>query len=208
MSSNFFDLKQPDSGKKGKKKALQRDANDCRMQLQQQLLDEAMLLLKRKCQVPLITSDQETEESDCKLRVHLQWESTGTALTICEAKVRGLPPQRFIELFKDHVAVLPTFNKKVRLRHLEWDGDFQVVHQRYKMPCLLYNRSFFNTYYHIDGEEPGEYQFIVSGQGNEKFANKHARVAGKDVIGRIDLNLIAVRPLRNKEYDIIGTFIQ
>ena len=38
------------------------------------------------------------------------------------------------------------------------------------MPIMISNRSFFNTYYHIDGCEPGEYQFIVSGLGNEKFA--------------------------------------
>ena len=76
------------------------------------------------------------------------------------------------------------------------------------MPFMITNRSFFNTYYHIDGAEPGEYQFIVSGLGNEKFAIKHARVAKKDVIGRVDLNFIGVRPLRNKEFDIVGTSVQ
>ena len=76
------------------------------------------------------------------------------------------------------------------------------------MPFMINNRSFFNTYYHIDGCEPGEYQFIVSGQGNEKFAKKHARVAGRDVIGRIDINFIGVRPIRNKDYEVVGTFVQ
>ena len=73
---------------------------------------------------------------------------------------------------------------------------------------MIANRSFFNTYYHIDGEEPGEYQFIVSGKGNDKFAKKHGRTVGKDVKGKIDLNFIGVRPLRNKDYDIVGTFVQ
>ena len=76
------------------------------------------------------------------------------------------------------------------------------------MPFMISNRSFFNTYYHIDGSEPGEYQFIVSGRGNEEFARKHARVAGKDVIGIVLLNFIGVRPIRNSDYDVIGTFVQ
>ena len=62
---------------------------------------------------------------------------------------------------------------------------------------MINNRSFFNTYYHIDGCEPGEYQFIVSGKGNEEFAKKHARIAGKDVTGIILINFIGVRPIRN-----------
>lgn len=104
--------------------------------------------------------------------------------------------------------ILPTFNKKVRLRQVDSDGDFKIVHHRYKMPFMIANRSFFNTYYHIDGEEPGEYQFIVSGLGNEKFVKKHAKTAGKDVIGRFDLNFFGIRPLRNKDHDIVGTFVQ
>ena len=76
------------------------------------------------------------------------------------------------------------------------------------MPLMISNRSFFNTYYHIDGCEPGEYQFIVSGVGNEEFAKKHARVAGRDVIGRVDINFIGIRPIRNKDFEVIGTFVQ
>ena len=88
------------------------------------------------------------------------------------------------------------------------DGDFKIVHQRYEMPIMISNRSFFNTYYHIDGCEPGEYQFIVSGRGNERFAAKHAGVAGRDVIGQILINFISVRPIRNKDFDVVGTFVQ
>jgi len=75
------------------------------------------------------------------------------------------------------------------------------------MPFMINNRSFFNTYYHIDGCEPGEYQFIISGRGNEAFAKKHARIANRDVIGIIDINLFSVRPIRNSDYDVIGTFV-
>lgn len=81
------------------------------------------------------------------------------------------------------------------------------MHQRYEMPFMINNRSFFNTYYHIDGSEPGEYQFIVSGMGNEKFAKKHARLAGRDVIGIININFIGVRPIRNADHEVIGTFV-
>ena len=76
------------------------------------------------------------------------------------------------------------------------------------MPFMISNRSFFNTYYHIDGAEPGEYQFIVSGVGNEDFAQKHANLVKKDVVGRIELNFINIRPLRNQDFDIVGTFVQ
>lgn len=73
---------------------------------------------------------------------------------------------------------------------------------------MLSNRSFFNTYYHIDGAEPGEYQFIASGHGNEEFARKHAAHAGKDVVGEVNINYIGIRPARNYRGDIYGTFLQ
>ena len=76
------------------------------------------------------------------------------------------------------------------------------------MPFMIANRSFFNTYYHIDGCEPGEYQFIVSGVGNEQFAKKHARLASRDVVGCIHLNFIGVRPIRNSDFEIVGSFVQ
>lgn len=88
------------------------------------------------------------------------------------------------------------------------DGDFVIVHQRFEMPLMISNRSFFNTYYHIDGSEPGEYQFISSGLGNEHWVNKHASHAGKDVIGTIMINYLGVRPIRNKDFEIIGSFVQ
>lgn len=75
------------------------------------------------------------------------------------------------------------------------------------MPVMISNRSFFNTYYHIDGCEPGEYQFIVSGIGNEEFVKKHSRIVGRDVVGVINLNFIGVRPIRNKDFEVTGTFV-
>lgn len=76
------------------------------------------------------------------------------------------------------------------------------------MPVMISNRSFFNTYYHIDGCEPGEYQFIVSGIGNEEFVKKHTKIIGRDVVGIVNLNFIGVRPIRNKDFDVVGTFVQ
>ena len=73
---------------------------------------------------------------------------------------------------------------------------------------MINNRSFFNTYYHIDGCEPGEYQFIVSGLGNQAYAQKHSRIVGRDVLGTVNINFIGVRPIRNKDFDVIGTFVQ
>ncbi len=76
------------------------------------------------------------------------------------------------------------------------------------MPWMLSNRSFFNTYYHIDGCEPGEYQFVISGHGNEEFVRKHAACAGKDVVGEMNINYIGIRPARNYRGEIYGTFLQ
>lgn len=117
-------------------------------------------------------------------------------------------PEQFIDFFRRQSELLPTYNKKVQISAIDTDGDFKIVHQRYEMPLMISNRSFFNTYYHMDGCEPGEYQFIVSGVGNEEFAKKHARVAGRDVIGQVDINFIGIRPIRNKDFEIIGTFVQ
>ena len=49
---------------------------------------------------------------------------------------------------------------------------------------------FFNTYYHIEGGEPGEYTLIVSSLGNEELIKKHVKLAGRDVIGSILINFI------------------
>lgn len=128
---------------------------------------------------------------------HMMWEGNGTALNICEVKVPDLMPEQFIEFFKNQQEILPQFNKKVEIQPIDKDGDFIVTHQRYEMPFMINNRSFFNAYYQIDGCETGEYQFIVSGVGNEAFAKKHARLANRDVIGLIHINFIGVRPIRN-----------
>ena len=48
----------------------------------------------------------------------------------------------------------------------------------------------------------------MSGVGNEDFAKKHARIAGKDVIGIMLINFIGVRPIRNQDFEVIGTFVQ
>jgi hypothetical protein len=124
-----------------------------------------------------------------------------------EVKVQDVMPEQFIEYFKNQMEILPRYNSKVSITQIDRDGDFKIFHQRYEMPIMISNRSFFNTYYHIDGCEPGEYQFIVSGRGNEHFVEKHSRLAGRDVVGIVDMNYIGVRPIRNKDFDTIGTFV-
>ena len=125
-----------------------------------------------------------------------------------EVKVQDVMPEQFIEYFRNQMEILPSYNSKVSITPIDRDGDFQICHQRYEMPIMISNRSFFNTYYHIDGCEPGEYQFIVSGRGNEHFAAKHSRLAGRDVVGIVHINCIGVRPIRNKNFEVIGTFVQ
>lgn len=73
------------------------------------------------------------------------------------------------------------------------------------MPLLVSNRSFFNCYYEIDGSEPGEYQFMASGWGNEHLELKYAKIVGKDVVGTVNLNYISIKPVRNHFGEITGT---
>lgn len=106
------------------------------------------------------------------------------------------------------MATATLHKKKMKVTPIDWDGDFQVVHQRYEMPLCINNRSFINTYYQIEGCEPGEYQFISSGLGNEELVKKHAKLVGRDVLGFVNINFIGVRPIHNKDFDVIGTFVQ
>lgn len=75
------------------------------------------------------------------------------------------------------------------------------------MPLLVSNRSFFNTQYHIDGSEPGEYQFIVSGLGNQAYAKKHIKLCKSDVIGTVNMNYLGIKPIFDRDGDIVGTFV-
>jgi hypothetical protein len=50
---------------------------------------------------------------------------------------------------------------------LKADLNFKFVHHRLDMPFLFSNRSFFNCYYQVEGDEPGERTFMISGLGNQ-----------------------------------------
>ena len=178
------------------------DAFEHRMHIQQQLLDLASSVIANRFDMPIVHEDKERS-----LIVHQRWEGN-SPLTVLEVIADGVPPQKFINFFHNQHEIMPKYNKVVKVTKIDEDAGFMVVHQRWKMPFMLSNRSFFNTYYHIDGCEPGEYQFIVSGHGNEKYAIKHAACAGKDVIGEMNINYIGIRPARNYKGEIYGTFLQ
>ena len=74
---------------------LKRQANERRMLLQQRLLDEAMQLLSRKREIPVVLNDEENN-----MVQHQVWEGNGTALNICEVKVQDVTPEQFIDYFK------------------------------------------------------------------------------------------------------------
>ena len=111
-------------------------------------------------------------------------------------------PEKFIESFKNWENVLPAFNKRVRIDPVEKEGDFKIYHYHVEMPGLVRHRSFFNTYYHIDGSEPGEYQFIVSGLGNEDYAKKYERLVGMDVLGMMNIYYMGVYPLIDENGEV------
>ena len=76
------------------------------------------------------------------------------------------------------------------------------------MPILVSNRSFFCTSYMIEGSEAGEFQFIVSGLGNDKFKKKHAKLIKNDVFGTFNVNYLGIKPMFDQYGDVIGTHVQ
>jgi hypothetical protein len=108
------------------------------------------------------------EDRERSFLVRQQWESD-TPFTVVEIRADGIMPEKFIQLFQHFEEQMPEYFETVRTMRLADDHGFKIIHQRITMPVLVFNRSFFNCYYQIDGSEPGEYTFMVSGWGNEYF---------------------------------------
>ena len=119
----------------------------------------------------------------------------------------NLMPEAFIESFKKWETVYPASNKNIKIKPLDKNDGFKTSHYHVKMPGILINRSFFTTDYHIEGAEPGEYQFIMSGRGNDDYAKRHEDLVGKTIVGLVDINYIGVRPLTDDDGDIVGTVV-
>lgn len=147
------------------------------------------------------------EDRDLDFYIHQRWDGN-SPLTVLEIRADNIQPEKFIQFFQHYEEKMPLFQENVRITRLPNDHGFKVVHQRVEMPFLISNRSFFNCYYEIDGSEPGEYQFIVSGWGNEFLATKYAKMAGKNVIGTVNINYIGIRPYKNHYGEVVGTFVQ
>lgn len=98
---------------------LRRSANERRMQLQQELLNEATQLIARKREIPVVLTDCEK-----RLVQHQVWNNNGTALNIVEVRVQDVMPEQFINFFKNHMKILPEYNSKVRINVVDEDGDF------------------------------------------------------------------------------------
>lgn len=125
-----------------------------------------------------------------------------------EIRADGIHPDRFIELFSHFEELMPQMIDGARVQTLGTENGFKIVHQRIEMPFLMYNRSFFNCYYEIEGSEPGEYIFVSSGWGNEQWAQRFKRVTKRDVVGTLNLNYYSIRPVKNHYGDVIGTQLQ
>ena len=87
------------------------------------------------------------------------------------------------------------------------EQQFRLVHQRLEMPFIFKERSFYNTYYEIDGSEPGEYQFMASGLGNTHIQKKFATLSKNHVIGMMHLNYIAIKPVIGAHGSTVGTHL-
>lgn len=98
--------------------------------------------------------------------------------------------------------------KNVHIEPIDQDEDFPIYLQRFNMPFLITNRAFFNTTYLIEGSEPGEFTYIVSSLGNRAFETKHADKVRSDVLGKINMNYLGIRPLKDPFGDVVGTQVQ
>ena len=108
-------------------------------------------------------------------------------------------PKVFIESFKNWETVYPASNKKVKMQSVDNDAGFKTLHCHVTMPSVVISRSFFVTMYHIEGEEPGEYQFIMSGRGNEDYARRHENLTAKTIVAMMHINYIGIKPLIDDE---------
>ena len=118
-----------------------------------------------------------------------------------------LMPKVFIESFKNWETVYPASNKKVKMQSVDSDAGFKTLHCHVKMPGVVINRSFFVTEYHIEGEEPGEYQFIMSGRGNEDYARRHENLTAKMIVAMMHINYIGIKPLIDDDGEVIGSIV-
>lgn len=58
----------------------------------------------------------------------------------------------------------------ITLKKVAQEGDFDVIHQNVRTPFIMSNRSVFVTCYHVHSADPdGEYTFLMSSAGNEKY---------------------------------------
>lgn len=48
---------------------------------------------------------------------------------------------------------------------------------------------------------------MVSGWGNEHLELKYAKLAGKDVIGTVNINYIGIKPVLNHYGEVTGTHV-
>ena len=49
---------------------------------------------------------------------------------------------------------------------------------------------------------------MVSGKGNDEFEKKYKDRIRRDVLGRVNINYLGIKPIRDKHGDVIGTHIQ
>ena len=60
---------------------------------------------------------------------------------------------------------------------------------------FISNRSIFLGYYHVHTADDGEYTFIQSSIGNEKYVEQNYERIGSDVLADVFLNYIHVKPI-------------
>ena len=108
----------------------------------------------------------------------------GTPVVITKARFPGLTKEHLAPHLDDPNWIVSKLNNKMTVERLEDDEDGNIqVHYGVGTPMMISNRSMFMTYFIERDPDSGISTTMASSRGTEKLAEKHASVAGKNVVG-------------------------
>ena len=134
-------------------------------------------------------------DEDAKYKMKItQGEEQGVAITICRMEGAGLSVEEFKEWHKldsmmDNMSKLDDIITGKRLD--DHDG-LPLIYQHVKTPMMVSNRvSLFSVY---EWEEDGAYCQLSTSRGNEKYAEEHPDLVGKNVLCDVLVTYVKFSP--------------
>ena len=106
----------------------------------------------------------------------------GNKLTVAKYRAADLTLEKIRDHYKNIVENAPKLNKTYLLTKIDQVETYSIYHNLAKVPFPLTNRSTVSCEY--IKETDGTFVYVVSSKGCEPFIQKHAKIIGKNVIGR------------------------